>query len=242
MLGRQQRFLVTVGAVSDPAAATDTGKVDVLLATTCQTTSGTAQLTHALTEVSNCSAVIAVPVRSRPECQANWLESTEMLTVAMLVMPPCCHLAVSLFLVHGWAKGAAKVAFVCCGFAISIKIICCFRDREDYSALANMRLHVQPVAAGFGVATIAMAYLIVWGLAMQTTLLTAVLCGVIFCWAIASACVVAPLLLNAMDQRHARLAENRNLIGWRATALATVPLLRHCALKDLTHSTCAHKY
>jgi hypothetical protein len=228
----RQRFLVTLG---------EEGSASVVLSTRCSTASGAAQIREALATEKRLTVVAAAPARPGVQRPGAWWESADLLTLALFVLPACCHSAGTTILTDELSAGAAaKATSVCLGSAVSIKIVhCCFGGgRSALRALTPLQLRVAP--AGFGVATTTMAALVAWVLAMETTLLTAVLCVVVFGWAITSACMVAPLLLASAEQRQARHYETLKQLRWTAAALAKVPLLRHRDLRELESSACAH--
>ena len=231
MVVARQHFLVTLG---DDGSG---GATSVVLSTCCTTPSGALTVRDALAAEGNLAAVSTTPARSGAE--SLWWESAELLTLALLVLPACCHSAATTILTDELTVGAAaKVISVCIGSAVSIKYALWFFGGRRSGGLTSLQLRVG--LAVFGVATATMAAFVAWVLAMETTLLTVVLCVVIFAWAITSACMVAPLILSSAEHHQARQCEMLKQLRSTAATLARVPLLRHRGFRELENSACAH--
>eukprot|EP01043_Picozoa_sp_COSAG02_P058510 COSAG02_NODE_7295_length_3080_cov_3.527675_1_plen_274_part_00 len=228
----RQHFLVTLGDENSGGAAS------VVLSTCCTTPSGALQVRDALAAEGKLAAVSTVSARS--EAQVSWWQSAELLTLALLVLPVCCHSAAMTILADELSvEAAAKASSVCFGSAVTIKYAPgWFFDGRRSDGLTPLQLRVG--LAGFGVATATMAAFVAWVLAMKMALLTVVLCVVIFAWAITSACMVAPLLLSSAEYHQARHYETLKQLRSTAAALAKVPLLQHHDLRELENSAYAH--
>ncbi len=221
---------------------------NVELRTRCRSAGAAAQLREALATEQRLGAgrVIAAagaaPQRATRQ-QAGWQGAADLLALAILVLPACCHSLATTLLASGSVEGAADASSICLAVAVVAATVRWSLGRDDApeSGGAQTRAQLSIGFAGYSIAAAAMAYLTLWALTVDVPLLTAALSVLILGWAVAAAWAVAPWLLHTWQRRQARYYEDRKLMRWRAAALARVPLLAHMEPKDLSRSARFHQ-
>ena len=221
--------------------------INVELRTRCRSAGAAAQLREALATEQRLGAgrVIAAAgaAPQRATRQAGWQGAADLLALAILVLPACCHSLAATVLASGSVEGAADASSICLAVAVVAATVRWSLGRDDppESGGAQTRAQLSIGFAGYSIAAAAMAYLTSWALTVDVPLLTAALSVLILGWAVAAAWAVAPWLLHAWQRRQARYYEDRKLMRWRAAALAKVPLLAHMEPKDLSRSAPSHQ-
>ena len=221
--------------------------INVELRTRCRSAGAAAQLREALATEQRLGAgrVIAAAgaAPQRATRQAGWQGAADLLALAILVLPACCHSLAATLLASGSVEGAADASSICLAVAVVAATVRWSLGRDDApeSGGAQTRAQLSIGFAGYSIAAAAMAYLTSWALTVDVPLLTAALSVLILGWAVAAAWAVAPWLLHAWQRRQARYYEDRKLMRWRAAALAKVPLLAHMEPKDLSRSAPSHQ-